>query len=37
MRSKTTKKPKPLSPGAERLREYLREIYAPIVWPADFK
>jgi hypothetical protein len=27
------KKPKTLSPGAERLREYLREIYAPIVWP----
>jgi hypothetical protein len=33
MRSKIAKKPKPLSPGAERLREYLREIYAPIVWP----
>jgi hypothetical protein len=29
----TTKKTKPLSPGAERLRQHLLEIYAPIVWP----
>jgi hypothetical protein len=27
------KKTKPLSPGAERLRQYLLEIYAPITWP----
>ncbi len=32
MKSKS-KKPKPLSPGAERLRQHLLEIYAPIVWP----
>jgi hypothetical protein len=37
MRSKITKKPKPLSPGAERLREYMREIYATITWPPDLK
>jgi hypothetical protein len=37
MKSKITKTSKPLSAGAERLREYLREIYAPITWPKDFK
>jgi hypothetical protein len=31
------KKEKPLSPGGERLRQYLLEIYAPITWPADLK
>lgn len=31
------KKPKTLSAGAQRLRQYLLEIYAPIVWPADLK
>jgi hypothetical protein len=29
----TKKKPKTLSVGAERLRAYLLEIYAPITWP----
>jgi hypothetical protein len=28
------KQPKKLSPGAEKLRQYLLEIYSPIVWPA---
>jgi hypothetical protein len=36
MKSKT-RKTKPLSPGGERLRQYLLEIYAPITWPADLK
>jgi hypothetical protein len=31
------KQPRKLSPGAEKLREYLLQIYNPIVWPADLK
>ena len=36
MKSKN-RKSKPLSPGAEKLRQYLLEIYAPIVWPEQTK
>jgi hypothetical protein len=32
MKTKTTPKPKPLSPGGKKLLEVLREIYAPIDW-----
>ena len=35
MKTKTTPKPKPLSPGGKKLLEVLREIYAPIEWESD--
>ncbi len=35
MKSKPKPAPKPLSPAGEKLREMLREIYAPIEWSSD--
>jgi hypothetical protein len=35
MKSTPTPAPKPLSPAGEKLREMLREIYAPIEWASD--
>lgn len=34
---KKKEKPQPLSPGAEKLRQHLLEIYSPIAWPPGLK